>query len=85
MVKNNNLNQVLVFNQNAPIRNKGKQNLKKQETYLNYADAKEYVSKLNLKTHNEWVLFSKTDRPKNIPANPWKYYKEWNGIKEFLN
>lgn len=61
------------------------QNLKKQETYLNYADAKEYVSKLNLKTHNEWVLFSKTDRPKNIPANPWKYYKEWNGIKEFLN
>lgn len=53
--------------------------------YLTYEEAKNYVSKFDLKTHKDWVNFSKTNRPKNIPSNPWKYYKEWSGIKEFIN
>jgi hypothetical protein len=59
--------------------------LKTLPEYLNYEEAKNYVSKFGLKTHKDWVKFSKTDRPKNIPSNPWKYYKEWNGIKVFIN
>jgi hypothetical protein len=52
--------------------------------FLTYEEAKNVVNQFGLKTHKDWVNFSKTDRPKNIPANPWKYYKEWKGIKDFL-
>lgn len=62
-----------------------KKKTKKIQKYLTYYEAKEFVSKLGLKTHRDWVKYSKSKRPINIPANPWKYYKEWNGIKEFIN
>jgi len=34
------------------------------------------MSNLSLKTQKDWNLFSKTIRPKNIPSNPQKIYKE---------
>jgi len=53
--------------------------------FLSYNEAKTIVSKIGLKSHREWQVYSKTLRPSNIPANPWKVYdKEWNGIIEFI-
>lgn len=59
--------------------------LRKKPEYLSYNDAKEYIKKYNIKTSREWVDFSKKSRPNNIPSNPWKYYEEWTGFKDFLS
>lgn len=59
--------------------------IKKLPEFLNYDEAKKVISKLGLKTHRDWIEYSKTNRPNNIPSNPWKIYLEWKGIKEFLN
>lgn len=61
-----------------------KENVKSLNEYLSYTEARNYVCGLGLKNHRDWVKYSKTDRPNNIPANPWKYYKEWNGITNFI-
>lgn len=58
--------------------------LKNTPNFMSYEEAKKYVSEFGLKTHKDWVNFSKTNRPKNIPSNPWKIYKEWKGIKDFI-
>ena len=53
--------------------------------YLTYEQSKDYIKDKNLKTHRDWVEFSKNERPIEIPSNPWSFYKEWKGIKEFLS
>lgn len=62
-----------------------KKKLRALPSFLSYKDANNFVSTLGLKTHEDWKNYSKTNRPENIPSNPWKYYKEWNGIRKFLN
>ena len=57
---------------------------KKQE-FLSYNDSKIFIKFMGLKTHRDWVKYSKNNRPVNIPANPWKIYKEWIGIKDWLS
>jgi Mor family transcriptional regulator len=48
----------------------------KVNKFLSYDEARSYISNLSLKTQKDWNLFSKTIRPKNIPSNPQKIYKE---------
>jgi len=59
--------------------------LKNKKDFIPYNKARDFVSKLGLKTHKDWVEYSKNSRPDNIPSNPWKIYDEWEGIKKFLN
>ena len=58
-----------------------------QRVFLNYSEAKQFVSGLNLKTHIEWLDYLKKDiKPDNIPSNPQKAYKNdgWIGYGDFL-
>ena len=49
-----------------------------------YKKAQNYVKALKLKSSNEWRKYARSKRIKNIPSNPWTYYKEWNGLKGWL-
>ena len=54
---------------------------------LDIDKAKKIVSKLNIKTLNEWKLYTKSDSFDNrFPKDPYTYYakKGWKGIKDFL-
>ena len=42
--------------------------------YLSYIDARKFVRKLNLKSRNEYLEWSKKSRPDNIPSNPNRTY-----------
>lgn len=54
-------------------------------SYLPFKKARQFVRALGLKGYKEWVVYSKTDRPLNIPANPYKiYWREWEGWGDFL-
>jgi len=59
-----------------------KQNMR----YSSFDDARQHVHSLNLKTTKEWYDWLKTkDRPRDIPTNPQKIYKdEWKGIFDWL-
>ncbi len=48
------------------------------KTFLPYVKAKKHIRSLKLKTAEEWRLYSRTDRPSNIPANPREYYTKTN-------
>ena len=54
--------------------------IEKKSKFLSFDDAKSYMSNLSLKTQKDWNLFSKTIRPKNIPSNPQKIYKDFGCI-----
>jgi len=58
----------------------------KVNKFLSFDDAKSYMSNLSLKTQKDWNLFSKTIRPKNIPSNPQKIYKDfgWISLSDWL-
>lgn len=48
----------------------------KHEEYMTYDESKKFISKLNLKSKNDWILFCKEGkRPNNIPSNPFSFYK----------
>ena len=79
--------------------NKGYKNCKKPDNikrttedvthayYTAFEYAKNYVSKLDLKTSKDWMIYSKSGkRPKDIPSNPQNNYKEkgWKGWPDFL-
>ena len=52
-----------------------------------FAEAREFVRSLGLKTKNEYVAYAKSGRiPANIPLDPNSYYKDkgWNGFADFL-
>ena len=60
--------------------------VEKKSKFLSFDDAKSYMSNLSLKTQKDWNLFSKTIRPKNIPSNPQKIYKDfgWISLSDWL-
>jgi DNA-directed RNA polymerase subunit F len=56
--------------------------------YLSYQEAKEFVSKLNIKSKNEWSQYCKSgNKPDNIPINLNVTYKNkgWINWGDFLN
>lgn len=54
--------------------------------YLNFISAKRFVRNFGIKNHSEWIEWSKTQRPENIPSNPkYKYKNEWVSWDDFLN
>ena len=55
--------------------------------YLSYKKAKKYVKKLNLINREDWQKYCKSgNKPKNIPTNPYKVYKNkgWISQKDWL-
>ena len=60
---------------------------RKKITFLPFLQAKEIVMKQNIKTIAEWQIYSKTNKPNNIPTNPNVYYSrtnEWRNWADFL-
>ncbi len=50
----------------------------KDKVFRSFKDAREFVRKLGLKNMKEWLEYCKSgNRPDDIPAAPWKTYKEW--------
>lgn len=58
----------------------------RKRKFRTFADAREFVNKLNLTTKNDWDKFSKSNKqPKDIPSNPQRTYKkEWKGFGDWL-
>jgi hypothetical protein len=54
--------------------------------YLRFEDAREFVRSLNIKSEDEWRLWTKSAyRPLDIPTNPQRTYKEnWLGMGDWL-
>jgi superfamily II DNA or RNA helicase len=45
--------------------------------YRSFEEARTFVNRLELKSQNEWKVWSKTDaKPDDIPANPYQTYKD---------
>lgn len=60
--------------------------------YMEFANAKEFVKQLHLKTDKEWNSYCKGEienlapKPKDLPTNPkGTYRKEWAGWNDWLN
>jgi hypothetical protein len=54
--------------------------------YRPFAEAREFVRALGLKTVNDWVAWVKTNKkPDDIPMNPIKVYDEWVSWNDWLN
>ena len=59
----------------------------RNKTYLDFESAKKIVSKLNLKSKKEWLIYCKSgNKPNDIPADPGKVYKNngWKGFGDWL-
>ena len=53
--------------------------------FLSFDEARAFVQKLGLKSSLDWQIYSKSKRPKFIPANPWSYYKnDWISLKDWI-
>jgi superfamily II DNA or RNA helicase len=54
--------------------------------WMSFEEAREYVSRLELKNVKEWILYSKSnDKPSRIPSNPQLTYKNsWLSWGDFL-
>jgi len=60
----------------------------KKYGFLSYEEAKEFTSKLGLRTQIEWTQYCKSNnKPDNIPTNPRHVYKNkgWISWGDFLN
>jgi superfamily II DNA or RNA helicase len=60
---------------------------RKNEKYLSYIEARDFVRKLNYSGRPEWRKYLKTgQRPINIPSKPENIYKEkgWSGFGDWL-
>ena len=57
----------------------------KELEFLPYGEAREFVHKLGLKSTNEWRKYC-LKRPKNLPSNPEKVYKDkgWINFGDFI-
>jgi hypothetical protein len=56
----------------------------RREGFLNYEEAREYVVKLNITSHNGWIDYCKSgERPANIPAHPQVIYKDKGWVSWF--
>lgn len=51
--------------------------------WVSYAKAKQWAIEQQITSSTEWYRASSI-RPKNIPANPYKIYKEWKNWTDFL-
>lgn len=50
-----------------------------------FANAKEFIHTLSLKTIAEWYAYCKSgDKPDDIPSCPYKVYKEWSGWADWF-
>jgi superfamily II DNA or RNA helicase len=53
--------------------------------FMSFEEARNFVRKLNFKTYAEFVKYASSGkRPLNLPSNPQKVYKEWNGSMDFI-
>ena len=53
--------------------------------YVSFIKVRNFVRDLKIKTLSQWNEYSKTKRPKNIPSNPQRTFKnEWKGWGDFL-
>jgi hypothetical protein len=54
--------------------------------YRSYNKARDFALKLGLKNRYEWLIYCSIDdlKPSDIPKNPEKVYKAWNGWKNWL-
>jgi hypothetical protein len=53
--------------------------------YVDYKQAKKFAQSLNLLSMTQWRALSKEGKlPKNIPGNPWGFYKEFEGNRTFI-
>lgn len=59
---------------------------RKKKKYISFKEAKKYARGLNLGGRYDWVILAEVnkDLPKDIPARPHEYYKEWKTWKDFL-
>lgn len=51
---------------------------------LDFIKAREFVRKLGLKSANEWKKYHLSNRPKDIPFNPNRSYKDWISWYDWL-
>ena len=59
----------------------------KTKKYLSFDDAREFARQLGFKKINEWRTYCKSGKkPNNIPADPWKTYKNqgWIEVGDWL-
>lgn len=53
--------------------------------FLTFTEAREFVRSLKLFTTTAWRKYIMTAaHPRNIPTNPNLYYKEWQGMRDWL-
>jgi hypothetical protein len=55
--------------------------------YLTFDECKKFVHNLHLSGQNEWIKYCKFgEKPTNIPAAPWKVYKNigWKNMGDFF-
>ena len=55
-------------------------------TYLDFKPARDLVRSLELKSHAEWLAWSKTERPVDVPGNPAGKYRDcgWVSFADWL-
>ena len=57
----------------------------KKNKFLPFNEARDYVRNLKLKGQKEWLEWSKTNRPENIPSTPQSTYREnWTTLADWL-
>lgn len=63
----------------------------RKRSYMDFQEAREYVHKLGIKSHNEWLRYTQGQlpgikrKPDNIPSAPQnKYDNSWNGWGDWL-
>ena len=58
----------------------------RNRTYLSCEEAKKVIHKLGIKSKKEWQIYSKSERPDNIPSSPNRIYKNkgWKGFGDWL-
>ncbi|MFZ0514618.1 MAG: hypothetical protein WAM14_23645 [Candidatus Nitrosopolaris sp.] len=56
----------------------------KKKKYLSFMQAQKIVRSLELKGRKEFKAYMKKARPLGIPSEPWRAYKEWNGMNDWL-
>jgi hypothetical protein len=53
--------------------------------YLSFEEARKIVRSIGLKNTEDWQRWSKTNRPPNIPGNPFKIYKaKWLSLGDWI-
>ena len=57
-----------------------------KKDFISFEEARKFVRKLKLRSHEEWRKYSKSDKKSNIPATPNKSYKNkgWKGWGDWL-